>query len=166
MIIRSETTADIEAITQVTVAAFMHLEISNQTEHYIIHALRKAGALSLSLVAETKGNIMGHVAFSPVTISDGTKGWYGLGPVSVIPGSQKAGIGTLLINEGLSRLKQMGGNGCVLVGDPGYYRRFGFTNVPALVYKGIPQEFFMALPFNDTPPQGIVSFHDGFLAES
>lgn len=166
MIIRNETASDIVAITQVTVAAFMHLEISNQTEHYIIHALRKAGALSLSLVAEINGKVVGHVAFSPVTISDGTREWYGLGPVSVLPGYQKAGIGTLLINEGLSRLKQMVGKGCVLVGDPGYYRRFGFNNVPTLVYEGIPQEFFMALPFNATTPQGTVLFHEGFMAES
>jgi putative acetyltransferase len=118
MIVRKETESDIEAISQVTIAAFKTLPISNQTEQFIIKALRAAGALTLSLVVEIEGRVVGHVAFSPVIISDGTEGWYGLGPVSVLPEYQKQGIGKSLINEGLSLLKQMGGRGCVLVGDP------------------------------------------------
>ena len=118
MIVRKETESDIEAISQVTIAAFKTLPISNQTEQFIIKALRAAGALTLSLVAEFEGRVVGHVAFSPVIISDGTEGWYGLGPVSVLPEYQKQGIGKSLINEGLSLLRQMGGRGCVLVGDP------------------------------------------------
>jgi len=105
MIIRQETTSDIEAITQITIAAFRTLPISNQTEQFIIKALRVAGALTLSLVAEIGGRVVGHIAFSPVTISDGSKNWYGLGPVSVLPDYQRQGIGKLLINEGLSLLK-------------------------------------------------------------
>ena len=165
MIIRKETTSDIEAITQVTKAAFRTLQISNHTEHFVIKALRAAGALTLSLVAEINGRIVGHIAFSPVTISDGTKDWYGLGPVSVLPEYQKQGIGKSLINEGLSLLKQLGGRGCALVGDPNYYIRFGFKNFPELVYEGAPQEVFLALPFNEKIPQGIVVFHEGFLAD-
>jgi putative acetyltransferase len=118
MIVRKETESDIEAISQVTIAAFKTLPISNQTEQFIIKALRAAGALTLSLVVEIEGRVVGHVAFSPVIISDGTEGWYGLGPVSVLPEYQKQGIGKSLINEGLSLLRQMGGRGCVLVGDP------------------------------------------------
>ena len=108
MIIRKETTSDIEAITQVTIAAFRTLQISNHTEQFIIKALRAAGALTLSLVAEINDRVVGHIAFSPVTISDGTGDWYGLGPVSVLPEYQKQGIGKSLINEGLSLLKQLG----------------------------------------------------------
>jgi putative acetyltransferase len=165
MIIRKETTSDIEAITEVTIAAFKTLQISNQTEQYIIKALRPAGALTLSLVAEMDGRVVGHIAFSPVTISDGSKGWYGLGPVSVLPGYQKQGIGKSLINKGLSLLKDMGGKGCALVGDPGYYKRFGFKSLPELVHEGVPQEVFLALPFSEMVPQGIVVFHEGFLAK-
>ena len=164
MIIRKETTSDIEAITQVTIAAFRTLPISNQTEQFIIKALRDAGALTLSLVAEIDGRVVGHVAFSPLVISDGTKDWYGLGPVSVLPEYQKQGIGKSLINEGLSLLKQSGGQGCALVGDPKYYKRFGFKNFPELVHEGVPQEVFLVLPFNEKVPQGTVVFHDGFLA--
>lgn len=166
MIIRKETPSDIEAITQVTTAAFRTLKISNHTEQFVIKALRAAGALTLSLVAEIEGRVVGHVAFSPLIMSDGTKGWYGLGPVSVLPEYQKQGIGKSLINEGLSSLKQLGGQGCALVGDPNYYIRFGFRNFPELVHEGIPQEFFLALPFNEKVPQGTVMFHEGFMANS
>jgi putative acetyltransferase len=164
MIIRKETTSDIEAITQVTIAAFRTLSISNQTEQFIIKALRAAGALTLSLVAEIDGRVVGHVAFSPVIISDGTKDWYGLGPVSVLPEYQKQGIGKSLISEGLTLLKGLGGQGCALVGDPNYYKRFGFRNYPKLIHEGIPQEVFLALPFYDKAPRGTVVFHEGFLA--
>jgi putative acetyltransferase len=164
MIIRKETASDIEAITQITIAAFKTLPISNHTEQFIINALRAAGALTISLVAEINGRVVGHIAFSPVTIADGSKGWYGLGPVSVLPDYQKQGIGKSLINEGLSLLKDMGGKGCALVGDPNYYKRFGFKNYPELIHDGVPQEVFLALPFTEMVPQGTVVFHEGFLA--
>jgi putative acetyltransferase len=163
MIIRKETPSDIEAITHVTIAAFKTLPINNHTEQFIIKALRAAGALTVSLVAEVDGRVVGHVAFSPVIMSDGTKDWYGLGPVSVVPEYQKQGIGKSLINEGLTLLKELGGQGCVLVGDPNYYKRFGFKNFPELNYEGVPQEVFLALPFNEKVPQGVVVFHEGFL---
>ncbi len=66
---------------------------------------KTGGALSISLVAEINGQIVGHIAFSPITASDGTKDWYGLGPVSVLPDHQKQGAGKALINNGLSLLK-------------------------------------------------------------
>ncbi|MBN2061994.1 MAG: N-acetyltransferase [Deltaproteobacteria bacterium] len=164
MNIREETDADIEAITEVTIAAFMTLPISNKTEQFIITALRAAGALTVSLVAEIDGRIVGHVAFSPVTVSDGSTNWYGLGPVSVLPEYQRKGIGKSLINKGLAMLKESGGQGCALVGDPNYYRRFGFRNYPELYHEGIPQDVFLALPFFDIFPHGTVHFHEGFMA--
>ena len=166
MIIRSETASDFDAITEVTIAAFRTLAISNQTEQFIIKSLRAADALTISLVAEIDGRVVGHIAFSSVTISDGSIGWYGLGPVSVLPEFQKQGIGKSLINKGLAMLKELDGQGCTLVGDPNYYKRFGFRNIPDLVYEGIPQEFFVALPFTENVPQGIVVFHEGFQAKS
>jgi putative acetyltransferase len=164
MRIRPETTADIDAITQVATAAFRTLEISHQTEHFIIHALRRAGALTVSLVAEEGGRVVGHIAFSPVVISDGSAKWYGMGPLSVLPPCQRQGIGTALVREGLSRLKALGGQGCVLAGHPPYYRRFGFEAVPGLICEGVPPEVFMALPFTEKTPHGTVSFHDAFTA--
>ncbi|WP_295406365.1 N-acetyltransferase [uncultured Thiocystis sp.] len=166
MIIRRETVDDIEAIGQVTIAAFKTLPISNHTEQFIINALRAAGVLTISLVAEIDGRVVGHIAFSPVEISDGSTGWYGLGPVSVLPEYQKQGIGQSLVNEGISMLKELGGEGCALVGDPNFYRRVGFNHAPELRYEGIPQEFFLVLPFHETVPQGMVAFHEGFFANA
>ena len=165
IVIRSETAADVSAITEVTVAAFETLEISNHTEQFIIEALRAGKALTVSLVAEADGRVIGHIAFSPVTISDGTRHWYGLGPVSVLPEYQRQGVGKALVREGLSRLKDMNAQGCCLVGHPDYYRKFGFRNMPELVLEGVPQEVFFALSFSGHTPQGTVVFHDGFKAE-
>ena len=165
IVIRSETDADVSAIAEVTVAAFKTLEISNHTEQFIIEALRAAKALTVSLVAEVDGRVIGHIAFSPVTISDGTRNWYGLGPVSVLPEYQRQGIGKALIREGLSRLKDMNAQGCCLVGHPDYYRKFGFKNMSGLVHEGVPQEVFFALSFDGHTPQGTVAFHEGFKAD-
>ena len=162
--IRSETDADVSAIAEVTIAAFKALEISHHTEQFIVAALRAAKALSISLVAEADGRVIGHIAFSPVAISDGTPGWYGLGPVSVLPAYQRQGIGKALIQEGLARLRGMNARGCCLVGHPDYYRKFGFRNMPELVLEGVPQEVFFALSFDGRIPHGTVTFHDGFMA--
>lgn len=165
IVIRSESDADVRAIGAVTVAAFATLEISNHTEHFIVAALRAAKALSLSLVAESAGRVVGHIAFSPVTLSDGTPHWYGLGPVAVLPEHQRQGIGKALVSEGLSRLKAMGAKGCCLVGHPQYYRQFGFENPADLAYAGVPPEVFFALSFDGHLPRGVVTFHEAFKAQ-
>lgn len=162
--LRSETPADARAIADVTVAAFATLAISDHTEQFIVAALRAAGALTISLVAELDGRVVGHIAFSPVTISDGTPGWYGLGPVSVRPELQRQGIGQALVREGLARLQALHARGCCLVGHPGYYRRFGFDNAPSLAVDGVPPEFLFALSFDGRVPKGTVVFHDAFKA--
>lgn len=165
IVIRPETAADADAIREVTVAAFKTLAISKHTEQFVIEALRAAHALSLSLVAEVDGRVVGHIAFSPLTISDGTRDWYGLGPVSVLPDYQRQGIGKALMEEGLSRLRSMGARGCCLVGHPDYYRKFGFSNAPGLLLEGVPPEFFFALAFDGPVPQGSVTFHEAFKAD-
>jgi putative acetyltransferase len=166
VIIRDETDADVCAIAAVTVAAFRTLELSNKTEQYIIEALRAARALTVSLVAEVEGRVVGHIAFSPVTISDDSRNWFGLGPVSVLPEYQRKGIGSALVTEGLSRLKKLKAQGCCLVGYPGYYQRFGFANMPGLVLEGVPPEVFFALSFAGHTPWGSVTFHQGFKADA
>lgn len=156
--------ADVDAITKVTAAAFESLEISSHTEQFVITALRAAKALTVSLVAELDGRVIGHIAFSPVTLSDGTPDWYGLGPVSVLPEYQRQGIGKALIEEGLSQLKALHAKGCCLVAHPDYYRKFGFQNAPELVLEGVPPEVFFALSFDGHVPTGSVTFHEGFKA--
>ncbi|MFY0476785.1 GNAT family N-acetyltransferase [Achromobacter marplatensis] len=163
MQIQPETPEDHDAIFMVTQAAFKDHLHSQQTEGYIINALREAGALTLSLVARVDGRVAGHVAFSPVQISDGAVDWYGLGPIAVLPGLQGRGIGGALIRAGLDRLKALGAAGCVVLGDPAYYRRFGFEPTPALTYPGVPPEYFMAQAFT-RPAQGQVAYHQGFYA--
>jgi putative acetyltransferase len=165
MIIRKERNSDIEAISAVTIAAFQNHPISNHTEQFIVNALRAADALTLSLVAEVEGQVVGHIAFSPVTIADGSQIWHGLGPISVLPEFQKQGIGKALMREGLSMLKALGSKGCVLVGAPEYYHRFGFRNIPDLIHDGVPPENFLALPFEGQRARGLVVFHEGFNAK-
>ena len=160
--IRDEAPNDIEVIADVTKAAFESMEISNHTEQFIVNALRKAGVLTISLVAEVDGRVVGHIAFSPVSMSDGTVGWYGLGPISVLPAYQRRGIGKALIDAGLIRLKALGANGCCLVGHPEYYVKFGFKNTAVLAHEGVPPEVFFVLVFKGNIPCGYVTFHKAF----
>ena len=122
-------------------------------------ALRSAGALTVSLVAEQEGELFGHVAFSPVTIGQEDRGWFGLGPVAVQPGHQNRGIGSKLIEAGLAQLRSSGASGCVVLGEPEYYARFGFRADPRLTFPGPPPEYFQALRWSDHSAQGEVAYH-------
>lgn len=164
--IRKENEADIQAIHDLTKAAFLNAPHRDGTEQLIVQALRDAGALTLSLVAEGEAGLVGHVALSPVTVSDGAKGWYGLGPISVLPAHQTQGIGSDLMQAALQELKAMGASGCVLLGDPAYYHRFGFRSVEGMVLPGVPAEYFQALSFKAGFPQGDVSYHQAFSVQS
>lgn len=162
--IRSECTEDGAAIAAVTEAAFLDAPHTSHTEQFIVAALRRAGALSVSLVAEADGQVIGHVALSPVTISDGSTGWFGLGPVSVLPAWQGRRVGSQLIHEALRVLRASGARGCVLLGDPRYYSRFGFFPDVRLVLPGVPAEYFQVLSWGRDMPNGTVTFHDAFNA--
>ena len=164
MHIRSERSGDEDAIAAVTQAAFAASSHRDHGEAAIIAALRAAGALSLSLVADDGGVIVGHIAFSPVQI-DGIDGsWIGIGPVSVVPAHQRRGIGSLLIREGLRRIAEQGCELCVLLGDPAYYDRFGFAHDPALTYEDYATTAFQRLVLSGDPPVGRVTYHPAFAA--
>jgi len=152
----------VAAIAALTLAAFRNAPHSDGSEAHIIDALRKAGALTLSLVAESAGVIVGHVAMSPVSVSDAASGWYGLGPISVLPERQGNGVGSALMREVLRLLRERGAAGCVLVGEPAYYGRFGFRADPNLVFPPVPPEYFQALSFGTRTPRGVVSYHEAF----
>jgi putative acetyltransferase len=160
--IRTETLADAEAIEALTARAFEDAAHTSHTEQYIVNALREAGALSLSLVAEDGGSLVGHVALSPVSLSDGSPGWFGLGPLSVLPEFQRRGIGSALMREALERLRRRGAIGCVVLGDPRYYGRFGFTADPRLTLEGVPPEYFQAVRFVACAAEGRVDYHPAF----
>ncbi|MFC5606632.1 GNAT family N-acetyltransferase [Variovorax soli] len=162
--IRSEEPSDIDAITDVTEKAFRHAPHTSHTEHYIVLALRRAGALGVSLVAQQAGRVVGHVAFSPVAISDGSPHWWGLGPVSVLPEAQGIGIGSALVRDGLAALRGLGAQGCVVLGEPDYYGRFGFRSGQGLVLDGVPPEYFQSLSLGARAASGRVSYHPAFDA--
>ncbi|RVU86545.1 N-acetyltransferase [Leucothrix sargassi] len=164
--IRKETSNDIQDIHDVTVAAFLEASHTDHTEQFIVKALRDSGVLSVSIVAEGAENIVGHVALSPVTISDGATDWYGLGPISVLPEHQNKGVGTKLMNAAIEELKSVNAGGCVLLGDPDYYHHFGFNPQEGLELLGVPPEYFQALLIQGEFPKGVVSYHESFAAKS
>ena len=165
MIIRNEAPRDREAIHDVVTAAFADMEHSNHTEARIVDALRAAGVLRHSLIAVDGDEVVGHVAFSPVEI-DGTRtDWLGLGPVAVRPDRQGEGIGAALIREGLERLRAEGAAGCVVLGEPGYYGRFGFRAEPGLRLPDVPPAYFQALAFDREVPSGGVAYHAAFAVD-
>lgn len=164
LLIRDEQPGDIETISHITQAAFAAQPYSSHTEQFIVAALRDAGQLTLSLVALEDDEVVGHVAVSPVTLSSGDTGWHGLGPISVAPTHQQQGVGSALMRAAIARLQTMGSAGCVLLGEPAYYARFGFTANPALVLPGVPAEYFQLLSFSGEPPVAQVRYHDAFEA--
>ncbi|WP_144573990.1 GNAT family N-acetyltransferase [Agrobacterium sp. DE0009] len=166
MIIRPERQGDEEAIARVTEEAFRNVDHSDKAEHLIVARLREAGALTVSLVAEDSEGIVGHIGFSPVTLSSGETGWFCLAPLSVTPERQGEGIGSRLVREGLGALDRLSASGCVVAGDPDYYGRFGFRAVEGLGALGIPDEYFTVLRLHGGTPSGIVSFHPGFDSDS
>ena len=162
MTYRTEQPDDRRPIYKLTEAAFKDMPHSDGDEHELVDRLRADGDLTLSLVAEAAEGIVGHIAFSPVTISDGTQDWYGLGPVSVWPELHGKGIGGALINRGITEMRGIGAKGIVLLGSPEYYSRFGFTSDARVQYPGPPPEYFQYLALGSHVPEGVVSYAPGF----
>lgn len=164
IMIRDEQIDDIQAIEELTKDAFKDIEYSSHTEHFIINALRKKYQLTLSLVALENNTIVGHIAVSPVSMSSGIAGWFGLGPISVLPDQKGLGIGSRLVYAALDRLKALNANGCVLLGDPKYYARFGFQPIANLVLENVPAEYFQAISFDGYFPKAQVFYDEVFNA--
>jgi len=164
-IVRKEKPGDIESIETVTIQAFLNAQHTDHTEQFIVRALRKSDAMTISLVAVAQEQVIGHVAVSPVTISDGARGWFGLGPISVMPDQQRSGIGSQLMCRALEELQNLGASGCVVLGNPAYYSRFGFKPESNLVLPGVPSEYFQAILFGEALPQGQVVYHAAFNAK-
>ena len=166
MIVRSETVHDFDAIRRVNIEAFKDHPYSRQTEHLIVEALRVAGALEISLVAEDGGQVLGHIAFSRATIGDASRDWFILGPIAVLPEHQGSGIGRALVEAGLAAIRAHGAAGCVLVGDPAFYNHFGFRQYPGVTCAGVPDENVLCIPLaDDAVPTGALAHHDAFNVE-
>lgn len=162
MWIRRESPADHDPIRALIDAAFAGQTHASGTEARIVDALRQAGALALSLVADIDGRLAGQVTLSAVSISDGSPHWYGLGPVAVAPRDQGHGVGTALIRAALTELRTLGAHGCVVLGEPDFYARFGFVRDPGLSYAPAPAAYFLALAFGDRTARGEVAYHPAF----
>lgn len=163
MQIRTERPADAAAIAAITTAAFQDAPHAGGNEARVVEALRRSGALTLSLVAvDGEDGPVGHVAFSPVRIDGQAGRWFALGPVSVRPDRQRQGVGGALIREGLARLERLGAQGCVLLGELAYYGRFGFGGGDALTCFGHPNPYLQWLAFDGPPPRGEVVFDPAF----
>jgi putative acetyltransferase len=162
--IRPETPQDFKAIEEIHIAAFANHPYSRQTEHLIVNALRADGALTVSLVAETGGAVVGHIAFSRMGLDGHDCQWLLAGPLGVLPRLQRQGIGRQLVGEGIDAIRKLGAEGCVLVGDPGYYTPLGFRHSPGLVMEGVPAENIMYFPLARGVPEGAASHHAAFLA--
>jgi len=165
MLIRPETTDDVAAIRRVTELAFRDRPYAGGDEQDVIERLRRVGALTLSLVAIDDEALVGQVTFSPAAQSDGSAPWFALGPVAVLPARQGERIGAALIEEGLARIRALGALGCILTGNPRYYRRFGFATSPAHAPTNEPEEFFMLTLLDGTPPTGRFKFHEAFYGD-
>jgi putative acetyltransferase len=163
MLIRQEHNGDLAAITSVTTRSFTDVEHSDQTESKIVERLRAPSDLAVSLVAVKDYMVVGHVAFSPIAVAGANDGWFGLGPVSVVPDHHGRGIGSALIRAGLEQLRYRDAAGCVVLGNPDYYRRFGFERTDRLRYEGAPPEHFMCLVLTtNNPPSGRVTDAQAF----
>jgi len=160
--IRPESPLDKQAIYDLAKRAFAPMPFAAGNEQDLVNALREQGALEISLVAEHKGRVVGHIAFSPAISGQNTDRWYALGPVSAEPDMQRCGIGSALIHQGLDMLRQRGAAGCVLVGSLDYYPRFGFQSAPVNCPAGEPAEYYQILCMAADKPQGIIGFHPLF----
>ena len=160
--IRDQTDADFQAVHQLVTAAFKTAPVAAGTEQFIMDALWKTGAATVALVTDDAGVIAGQATFSKVKVGGEDVGWHGCGPVAVLPERHKMGIGSALMRAGLERLRTLGSKGCVVVGDPNYYRRFCFANTDAMNMPGVPPQYFMALSFGGAMPKGEVKYDSAF----
>ena len=109
--------------------------------------------------------VVGPIAFSDAAVGESATGWSLMGPVAVLPTMQKEGMGSALVNAGLDTLRSRGATGCVLVGDPAFYGRFGFRTYAGLTHDGVPDEYVLALPFDGVRPHGRIQGHVAFEVE-
>ena len=162
VLIRPERLDDHDVLGELITSAFAGKPYAEGDEAELLVKLRTRDALTLSLVAERDGVVVGQAAFSPARASAGAGWWYALGPVAVLPAHQGQGIGSRLIRAGLEALTGLGADGCILVGDTTYYTRFGFRVSPENAPVGQPADHFMVKVLGGRRPEGPISFHEAF----
>lgn len=171
-IIRQETPRDKNAVYELIKKAFENEEFSDHDEHNLVEHLRKSDKFvkKLSLVAETEQKIVGYILFTEININFDTL--LALAPVVVIPELQKKGIGSQLITQGHKIAKSLGYKGCVVLGHPDYYPRFGYIqacNYSITAPFDIEDKYFMVLEFEKGSLKeisGIVEYAKEFFENS
>ena len=166
MKIRKEQRGDLSAIYDLIQSAFSDKEFSSGTEGGIVNKLRHDGDLTVSLVATRSDVIIGHIAFSPASVAEQSSHIFALGPVAADPALRFQGIGSALISEGLAQIKDKGARACVLVGDPNYYKRFGFVGDCGLRSGSLPPSVVQSLVWGDPLPGGEITFAPAFSSGS
>jgi putative acetyltransferase len=156
MIIRSETEADHQTIRRLITAAF-----GQSLEADLVDGLRADGDVVLSLVAEEEGAITGQALFSSM---DAPLRALGLGPVTVLPERQRSGVGSALIRTGIEEARAQGWEAIFVLGEPDYYRRFGFDGGLAARFDcTYASPYLMALGLTkDLPAGGHVAYAPAF----
>ncbi len=164
MRIRSEAPEDLEAIRALNEAAF-----GRRAEADLVDALRETAEPFISFVADVDGAVVGHIAFSPVSLAPETDLMLmGLGPVGVLPQYQRQGVGSALIVEGLQHCAALGCDAVVVLGDPAYYPRFGFATASKYGINSqydVPDEVFMLVELRQDCLRGVsgtVSYDEAF----
>lgn len=164
MLIRAEEQTDWAAVHALNVSAF-----ETPAEADLVDALREQAQPLVSLVAEDNGAIVGHIMFSPVSLSgQPSLRIMGLAPMSVAPEHQRKGIGSALVRAGLEQCKQLDFGGVVVLGHPAYYPRFGFSSSVRFgitcEYE-VPEEVFMVLELQAgflRAASGKIKYHAAF----
>jgi putative acetyltransferase len=164
MLIRAEKAGDRDAVYAVNVSAF-----ETPSEAKLVDTLREQAQPVVSLVAEDNGEVIGHIMFSPVSLS----GYpnlkvMGLAPMAVAPRQQRRGIGSALVRAALDQCRQLGFAAVVVLGHPEYYPRFGFSTASQFGIDceyDVPDEVFMALELEPdalSGKTGRVKYHAAF----
>ncbi|MEQ9617199.1 MAG: N-acetyltransferase [Phycisphaerales bacterium] len=167
IVTRPETDADHDAVRIVNERAF-----EGPVEAALVDRLRAVCPDALSIVAEVKGDVVGHILFTPVTIAGRDTGAAGLAPMAVLPEHQRRGIGAALVGSGLEALRARGCPLVVVLGHPAYYPRFGFRPASELglrcQWEGVPDGVFMAMRLDDTADAGtgVARYHGAFDASA
>ncbi|ALM52099.1 GNAT family N-acetyltransferase [Halomonas huangheensis] len=165
--IRPERAADAADIRHLVDQAFAGAAHASGHEARIVESLRDVGVLTswVAEIIEQRGSrLVGQLSLSPVSIGAVDAGWFGLGPIAVAPAHQRQGIGARMVDTALEHLRHIGASGCVLVGDPGWYQRFGFRTATGMLFADVPAEYLLVWPRREEWPHGQLNYHPAFMA--